>query len=78
MLRERTFSTVRRGDPTIRDTVRISPETTTGNLNVMLGSAGIKVNPVGRLLVMANLLFALGDSGLQDKVTPVFGLDYSF
>jgi hypothetical protein len=78
VLRERTFENVQRTDPTVRQTVRISPEITTGNLNLMLGSAGIKVNPVGRLLLMANLLFALGDSGLQDKVTPVFGLDYSF
>ena len=56
-----------RTDPTIRQTTRISPETTTGNLNLLLGSAGIKVNPVGRLLLMVNVLFALGDSGLQDR-----------
>jgi hypothetical protein len=75
---ERVFDNVLREDPTIRTTTRVSPGITTGNLNVLLGSAGLKVNPVGRLLVMANLLFALGDSGLQDKVTPVFGIDYSF
>ena len=45
---------------------------------MLLGSAGIKVNPAGRLLLMANVLFAIGDSGLQDKLTPVFGIDYSF
>jgi hypothetical protein len=78
VLRERTFENVLRSDSTVRQTIRISPEITTGNLNVMLGSAGVKVNPVGRLLVMVNLLFGLGDSGLQDSVTPVFGIDYSF
>ena len=76
--RDRTFENVLRNDPTIRRTMRRSPELATGNLNVMLGSAGIKVNPVSRLLLMANLLFAIGDSGLQDEVTPVFGIDYSF
>jgi hypothetical protein len=75
---ERVFQNVRQGDPTIRTTTRLSPGITTGNLHVLLGSAGVKVNPAGRLLLMANVLFALGDSGLQDKVTPVFGIDYSF
>jgi hypothetical protein len=78
VLRERVFDNVLRLDPTVHQSVRITPEIETGNLNLMLGSAGLKVNPAGRLLVMVNVLFALGDSGLQDKVTPVFGLDYSF
>jgi hypothetical protein len=38
----------------------------------------VKINPVGRLLISANVLFKLNDGGLQDKVTPVFGIDYSF
>jgi hypothetical protein len=76
--RERVFESVLRNDPTIRRTTRLSPEVATGNLNVLLGSAGLKVNPVSRLLLMANLLFAIGDSGLQDEITPVFGIDYSF
>jgi hypothetical protein len=76
--REQVFENVQRTDPTIRQTILLSPQTTTGNLNLMLGSAGLKMNPVGRLLVMANVLFAIGNSGLQDKITPVFGLDYSF
>jgi hypothetical protein len=48
-------------------------------LNLMLGSAGIKFNPGGRLLFSANVLFSLSqNNGLQDKVTPVFSLDYNF
>ena len=43
-----------------------------------VGSAGIKVNPASRLLLMVNVLFGIGDSGLQDTLTPVFGIDYSF
>ena len=78
VLRERTFENVLRNDPTVRRNIRVSPEITTGNLNVLLGSAGVKVNPVGRLLLMVNLLFGIGNSGLQDDLTPVFGIDYSF
>lgn len=66
-------------DPTVRtfDTVRLVPET--GNLTLLLGSAGFKYNLVGRLLFSANVLFSLTqDDGLQDKVTPVFSLDYTF
>ena len=33
----------------------------------MLGSAGIKINPVGNLLIVGNVLFKIGDNGLQDK-----------
>ncbi len=78
VLRETEFRNIRRNDPTIRTTTRLTPELATGNLNVLLGSAGVKLNPVSRLLLMANVLVAIGDSGLQDKLTPVFGIDYSF
>jgi hypothetical protein len=60
----------------ITDTVLI---TETGKLNLLLGSAGIKFNPGGRLLFSANLLFSLSqNNGLQDKITPVFAIDYNF
>jgi hypothetical protein len=50
-----------------------------GTLNLLLGSAGLKFNPGGRLLFSGNLLFSLSkDNGLQDTVTPVFAIDYNF
>lgn len=49
-----------------------------GDLNVLLGSVGLKANPGGRLLLSANLLFSTGKRGLQDYLTPVFAIDYSF
>ena len=64
--------------PATMTTTLAETVTETGNLTVLLGSAGAKINVARRLLVVANLLFAVGDHGLQDKVTPVFGLDYSF
>jgi len=75
---QRTFRFDLRLDPTVRTTTRTDLATATGNVNLMLGSAGIKINPVGNLLLVGNVLFKLGHHGLQDKVTPVFGLDYTF
>jgi len=49
-----------------------------GNLNTALGSVGIKINPVGNLLLTVNGLFSISKEGLQDKFTPLVGLDYSF
>jgi hypothetical protein len=73
-----TFSFTTRNNPTVRTVERTTPITSTGNLNLILGSAGLKINLVGHLLLVGNVLFSLSDDGLQDKVTPVFGLDYSF
>lgn len=74
----RTFRFATRTDPTVRETSRLIPVAQQGNLTLSLGSAGLKINPVGRLLLVGNVLFAIGDSGLQDKITPTFGIDYSF
>ena len=46
--------------------------------NLANGSAGLKFNPVGRLLVDFNVLFRLDSAGLRDKVTPLFGIEYAF
>ena len=46
--------------------------------NRMSGSVGLKINPVGNILVTLNGLFPLTNRGLQDKFTPLIGIDYSF
>ena len=46
--------------------------------NALSGAIGFKVNVLGRLLVDANLLFALDDHGVRDKVTPLVGFEYTF
>jgi len=46
--------------------------------NRLLGSVGLKINPFGNLLVTVNGLFTLDHKGLQDKFTPLVGIDYSF
>ena len=53
-------------------------EPTRGRLNLLFGTAGVKFNPVGNLLISASVLFPLTDSGLRNRMTSTFGLDYSF
>ena len=50
----------------------------TESYNLANGSAGLKFNPVGRLLVDFNVLFKLDSAGLRDTVTPLFGIEYAF
>ena len=48
------------------------------SFNVLNGSFGLKFNPTGKLLVDLNVLVKLNDAGLRAKVTPFFGVEYSF
>ena len=73
-----TFQYDLRLDPTVRHTTLTELGTTKGNVNLLLGSAGLKINPFGHLLLVGNVLFKIGNHGLQDKLTPVFGIDYTF
>lgn len=75
---DRTFQFTQRNDPTVRDVTMTTPGVVSGDLSVFLGSAGVKINPFGRLLISGNVLFAVGNNGLQDKLTPVVGIDYTF
>ena len=73
-----TYQFTQRLDPTLRSVQRPALSTEQSNLGLYLGSVGFKINPAGRLLLVGNVLIAIGDGGLQDSVTPVFGIDYSF
>jgi hypothetical protein len=48
------------------------------SFNALSGALGVKLNLFGRLLLDANLMFALDDHGVRDKVTPLLGFEYSF
>lgn len=65
-------------NPIINSTFQDEFVTEETDLNVMLAAAGVKVNILSELLFSANVLFGIGDRGLQADVTPVFGLDYTF
>jgi outer membrane putative beta-barrel porin/alpha-amylase len=50
----------------------------TGTVNQESISAGVKISPVGKLLVTANVLFRLNEAGLTSKPTPLIGFSYTF
>ena len=49
-----------------------------GNLNLTLGTVGIRFNPVRDFLVSAGVLFPLNKAGLRSRLTTVVGIDYAF
>lgn len=49
-----------------------------GNLNLIYGTAGVKVNPRGNWLISASVLFPLSDAGLKNRLTTIVGMDYAF
>jgi hypothetical protein len=56
----------------------VSIESTSGNLNQLLGVVGGKINLGGTFLLNLTLLFPMNDDGLKPKPTPVIGFDYVF
>jgi hypothetical protein len=52
--------------------------TESGNLNLMLGVVGGKINIGGTFLLNVTVLFPMSDDGLKPKPTPVIGFDYVF
>jgi hypothetical protein len=53
-------------------------EFSTTNFTEVNGSAGLRMNLAGGLLLNANVLFKLNDAGLRANVTPLIGIEYSF
>ncbi len=49
-----------------------------GNLNPLVGSVGVKLNPFGNFLLTVNALVPINREGLQSRVVPLVGLEYSF
>jgi len=76
--RQFAFRTVA-GGPISNETRSTFDTTGSGSLTSLLGVVGAKLNLTGTpFLLTANVLFPLNHSGLSPKVTPVFGLEYSF
>ncbi|HWR50760.1 MAG TPA: transporter, partial [Bryobacteraceae bacterium] len=48
------------------------------SFNLLTGAVGTKITVYNTLLVTANVLFRLNDSGLKANVVPLIGLSYSF
>lgn len=48
------------------------------SFDMINGSFGVKLKLAGNLVLTANMLTALDDSGLRDKYVPLFGIAHSF
>jgi len=55
-----------------------SLQTSAGTSNQAAVAVGGKINPFGRLLITANVLFRVNDAGLHYKPVPLLGLSYTF
>jgi hypothetical protein len=75
---QQEWNYMRRNDPNLHSTALPELVEVEGDLNVVLASAGLRVNPFKNLLISANALFSTGKRGLQDHFTPVIAFDYSF
>ncbi|HYM75015.1 MAG TPA: transporter [Candidatus Dormibacteraeota bacterium] len=69
----------------LRQAVQVQPDTgfkgvftASGSFNTNYVSVGGKLNPVGNLLITANVFFKLDNNGLHNKPAPMVGLSYTF
>ncbi len=47
-----------------------------GSSNIYQGALGVKLNPISRLLITANMLTSFNSAGLRDKFAPMVGISY--
>jgi hypothetical protein len=52
--------------------------TSTATINQASIAVGGKINPLGKLLITANVLFRVNDAGLHSKPVPLVGVSYTF
>jgi hypothetical protein len=52
--------------------------TSTATMNQASIAVGGKVNPVGRLLITANVLFRVNDAACTQDPVPLIGVSYRF
>jgi hypothetical protein len=74
----RTFEFMTLQNPAIQRMSFQQLQFSEGNLHLALGAVGVKVNVGRTVLITANVLFPLSDTGLKPGVTPVIGFDYTF
>jgi hypothetical protein len=77
-LGQHVFSALREGVQTEPTSGFTGIYTATGSFNTNYLTVGGKLNPVGNLLVTANVFFKLDNNGLHNKPAPLVGLSYTF
>lgn len=74
----RTSNAAAGGQVRFADRSDVAGITGKGDVTALIGAFGLKWNLSRTLLLTANVLFPLNDSGLRVKVAPAIGLDYAF
>ena len=77
-LGEHVFSVLREGLQTEPSSGFSGIYTGSGSFNTNYITVGGKVNPVGNLLLTANVFFNLDNNGLHNKPAPMVGISYTF
>jgi hypothetical protein len=77
-LDQHIFSALREGMETQTNSGFSGIYTGTGYFNTNYISAGGKVNPVGNLLITANVFVKLDNNGLHNRPAPMAGISYTF
>ena len=77
-LGEHVFSALSEGIQTEPNSGFSGVYTTPGSFNTNYISVGGKLNPVGNLLLTANVFFKLDHNGLHNKPAPMVGISYTF
>jgi len=49
-----------------------------GNLSLVFGTIGVKINPIQNLLISGSVLLPFTDAGMRSNPVPVVGFEYSF
>ena len=63
---------------TLESTVLNTVRARKGNVASILGTLGLKFNPISNLLINGHVIFTITDAGLRRNLTPVLGFDFSF
>jgi hypothetical protein len=66
------------GLPPVVSTAFGTVEPQSGIVTSVMGTVGVKFNPVRNVLISAHVIATLTDGGLRRRLAPVLGLDYSF
>jgi hypothetical protein len=77
-LGQHVFSVLREGLQTEKSSGFSGIYTGSGSFNANYITVGGKVNPVGNLLLTANVFFKLDNNGLHNKPAPMVGISYTF
>jgi hypothetical protein len=77
-LGQRVMTALREGIQTAAPSGFTGIQSYSGSFNTNYATVGGKLNPIGNLLITANVFFNLDNNGLHNKPAPLGGISYTF